>query len=183
MVVKKDRSATDERQFLSSTHREKVVEHVFLGELLRHLWVARIHGVQVLKPEVDAAGYDLVLTLGKVIRHVQLKTSMHDAKARSQLIHDSLGEHPSGCIVWIRLKDDLTFDHFLWFGGEPGRPLPSLTEFRRARHTRGRDEDGERLLRAHTWQVPKSEFESVAGLAGLVGKLFGKQAGAASGGN
>ncbi len=68
----------DERQFKSSSHREKVVEHVFLGELLRHLWVAKIAGVQVLKPEVDASGYDLVLSLGKVIRHVQLKTSMHD---------------------------------------------------------------------------------------------------------
>ncbi len=42
----------DERQFKSSSHREKVVEHVFLGELLRHLWVAKIAGVQVLKPEV-----------------------------------------------------------------------------------------------------------------------------------
>ena len=37
--------AVDERQFRSSSHREKVVEHVFLGELLRHLWVAKIPGV------------------------------------------------------------------------------------------------------------------------------------------
>ena len=73
MNATRSNQRVDERQFRSSSHREKVVEHVFLGELLRHLWVARIAGVQVLKPEVDASGYDLVLSLGKVIRHVQLK--------------------------------------------------------------------------------------------------------------
>ena len=82
MAARKVVKTIDERQFRSSSHREKVVEHVFLGELLRHLWVAQIAGVQVLKPEVDASGYDLVLSLGKVIRHVQLKTSMHDGKTQ-----------------------------------------------------------------------------------------------------
>jgi hypothetical protein len=33
-------TAVDERQFRSASHREKVVEHVFLGEWLRHLWLA-----------------------------------------------------------------------------------------------------------------------------------------------
>ena len=74
----------DERQFRSSSHREKVVEHVFLGELLRHLWVSGVSGVQVLKPEVDAAGYDLVLSLGTVIRHVQIKASMVGGKVSHQ---------------------------------------------------------------------------------------------------
>ena len=35
----------DERHFYSSSHRERVVEHVFLGELLRYLWVAGIPDV------------------------------------------------------------------------------------------------------------------------------------------
>ena len=50
---------------------------------------------------VAASGYDLVLSLGKVIRHVQLKASMHDAKAASQPIQECLGTHQSGCVVWI----------------------------------------------------------------------------------
>jgi hypothetical protein len=56
MSRKSGKSAVDERQFLSSSHREKVVEHVFLGELLRYLWVAKIPGVQVLKPDVGEPG-------------------------------------------------------------------------------------------------------------------------------
>jgi hypothetical protein len=170
-------SMADERQFLNSSHREKVVEHVFLGELLRHLWVRRIAGVQVLKPEVDAAGYDLVLALGKVIRHVQLKTSMHDATTRSQPIHASLGEVPSGCVVWIRLNEDLRFNHFRWFGGEPGQQLPDLTRFKRAKHTRA-NAQGVKSVRVQTWAVPESKFERVADLEGLVGRLFGSAAAA-----
>jgi hypothetical protein len=166
------KSKVDERQFMNSSHREKVVEHVFLGELLRHLWVRRIAGVQVLKPEVDAAGYDLVLSLGRVIRHVQLKTSMRDATTRSQPIHESLAEHPSGCIVWIRLNYDLTFDHFLWFGGDPGQPLPDLSGFKRAKHARANAE-GVKKEREQTRRIPHSKFEAVTDLAGLVGRLFG----------
>lgn len=172
MAASKAAKTIDERHFRSASHREKVVEHVFLGELLRYLWVAKIPGVQVLKPEVDASGYDLVLSLGKVIRHVQLKTSMHDAKAASQPIQESLGDHPSGCIVWIRLNDDLTFDHFLWYGGKPGRPLPDLTQFKRAKHSRA-NAQGVKNERLQTRTVPKSAFEKLPNMATLVGRLFG----------
>ena len=164
----------DERQFRSSSHREKVVEHVFLGELLRYLWVARIPNVQVLKPEVDAAGYDLVLSLGKVVRHVQLKASMRDGKAAHQPVHEALGEHPSGCVVWIVLNDDLSFERFLWFGGKPGQPLPSLTGFKRAKHARA-NAQGIKRERQQTWRVPKSKFTRIEGMAGLVQALFGQQ--------
>ena len=172
MAKNRKAKIVDERHSRSSSHREKVVEHVFLGELLRHLWVAKISGVQVLKPEVDASGYDLVLSLGKVIRHVQLKTSMHDGKAARQPVHESLGEHPSGCVVWIRLNDDLTFDHFLCFGGKPGRPLPDLTGFKRTKHTKA-NAKGVKKDRAQTWSVPKSAFEKLPDMTALVGRLFG----------
>ena len=127
----------------------------------------------MLKPEVDAAGYDLVLSLGKIIRHVQLKASMQHAKTQSQPIHASLGEHPSGCIVWIVLNDDLSFERFHWFGAGPRRPLPSLEGFTRAKHARA-NAQGIKKERAQTWRVPKSAFDTVPDMAGLVGMLFGR---------
>ena len=175
MKTSKKAKIVDERQFRSSSHREKVVEHVFLGELLRYLWVARIPGVQVLKPEVDASGYDLVLSLGKVMRHVQLKASMHDGKAAHQPIHAALGEHASGCVVWIVLNDDLSFERFRWFGAGPGQALPALSTFRRAKHNRANAE-GVKKERVHTWRVPKSAFDTVPDMAGLIEKLFGESA-------
>ena len=172
MAARKVVKTIDERQFKSSSHREKVVEHVFLGELLRHLWVAKIAGVQVLKPEVDASGYDLVLSLGKVIRHVQLKTSMHDGATQRQPVHESLGEHQSGCVVWIVLNDDLTFACFRWYGAAPGEPLPDLTRFKRVMKA-GLNAKGIKRQKKRVWNVPKSKFGVVPDMAGLVGKLFG----------
>jgi len=167
---------SEERQYLASSRREKVVEHLFLGELLRYLWVQRIAGVQVLKPEVDATGYDLVLQLGPVIRHVQLKSSMHDGRAAYQPVHESLEQHPSGCVVWMVLKDDLTFAGFRWFGGTPGKRLPALTDFRRARHTRA-NSLGIKTERRQTRRVPKSAYTDVSDMEGLAKKLFGRSLG------
>lgn len=164
--------AVDERQYRSSSHREKVVEHVFLGELLRYLWVQRIEGVQVLKPEVDAAGYDLVLALGTTIRHVQLKTMMKGGKAQSQPVHESLAAQPSGCVVWIVLNEDLSFDHFRWYGEAPGRALEKLVKCKHAKHNRA-NAQGIKQARASTRSVPKSAFEPVVGMEALVQRLFG----------
>ncbi len=43
------------------------------------------------------------------------------ATTQRQPVHESLGEHQSGCVVWIVLNDDLTFRCFRWFGDKPGR--------------------------------------------------------------
>ena len=166
----------DRRQFQNSSHREKVVEHVFLGELLRYLWVRRIAGVQVLKPEVDAAGYDLVLSLGPVIRHVQLKTMVKGGKARHQPIHASLAEHPSGCVVWIVVNEELGFEQFLWYGERPGRPLVKLLECKPARKTMANSK-GVKAFKPNTRKVPKSAFTRLDGLEALVERLFGKSLG------
>ncbi len=41
--------------------RESIVEHTFVGELLSCLWRMKIYDVEVLRSEVDSAGYDLVI--------------------------------------------------------------------------------------------------------------------------
>ena len=51
----------DPAHYAESSARENLVEHVFLGELLRGLWRRSIRDVQVLRPEVDSGGYDLAL--------------------------------------------------------------------------------------------------------------------------
>lgn len=46
---------------LRSTLRERIVEHVFVGEALRNLWRRGIADVEVLRSEFDAHGYDLIM--------------------------------------------------------------------------------------------------------------------------
>ena len=35
-------------------------EHLFVGELVRHLWLKGAASLEVLKPQVDDAGYDVL---------------------------------------------------------------------------------------------------------------------------
>jgi hypothetical protein len=115
--------AAEDRHFTHSTLRERIVEHVFIGDVLRTLWRRGVTDVEILRPEFDAHGYDVVMSRGAVVRHVQLKTQ---AAGKVSVGH-ALSQKPSGCVVWIGLeKDTLDLGPFLWFGGLPGAPLPDI---------------------------------------------------------
>jgi hypothetical protein len=59
---------------MHSTLRERIVEHVFIGDVLRTLWRHGVTDVEILRPEFDAYGYDVVMSRGAIVRHLQLKT-------------------------------------------------------------------------------------------------------------
>jgi hypothetical protein len=65
----------DTSHYVQSSLREKLLEHVFIGELLRCLWRSGRRDIEVLRAEIDASGYDLVLECNGVLRHVQFKSS------------------------------------------------------------------------------------------------------------
>lgn len=164
------------RHYLKSRYREKVVEHIFVGELLRHLWANGLDGVEILTPEVDASGCDIVLTLGQIVRHVQIKCSVEGGKTEDQQVNASLGLQPSGCIVWIIVDNQsLSFRRFLWFGAEPERALPELNHFRNAKHTRA-NAQGVKGFRMNTKIITKSKFTVLPDMASLVKALFGDRA-------
>ena len=41
--------------------------------MVKHLWKRGDWRLEILKPQVDDSGYDLVLEANSIIRHVQLK--------------------------------------------------------------------------------------------------------------
>jgi hypothetical protein len=51
---------TEDRHFTHSTLRERIVEHVCVGDVLRTLWRLGVTDVEILRPEFDAHGYDVV---------------------------------------------------------------------------------------------------------------------------
>jgi hypothetical protein len=155
--------------FESSTYREKLLEHLFIGEVLRYLWSQGVTNADLLRPEVDNGGYDLVITCNSVTRHIQLKASYTQAKTREQTINTRLAEKPSGCVIWLRFDaTTLELGPFLWFGGPPGQPLPDI----RTRRI-GKQPGGNKKERPNTRELPKSVFEKIATIAELVGRLFG----------
>jgi hypothetical protein len=84
----------------NSQSYENMVEHLFLADLLRHMWYDREQIVEVAKAQVDSWGYDVVLTADKTTRHVQLKTST-PAK-----VNERLARREGGCVVAARLDPD-----------------------------------------------------------------------------
>ncbi len=110
--------------------REKIIEHLFVGQLLQSLWQRGESDIEVLKAEFDTGGYDLVVSVGSIIRHIQLKTKLVHAKSREVSIHTSLSHKPSGCVLWIIVSQALHMEKFLFFGNEAGAPLPDIADLK-----------------------------------------------------
>lgn len=161
----------NDAHFTQSTLRERIVEHAFVGDALRALWRRGVHDVEVLRSEFDAHGYDLVMTRGRVVRHIQFKTGQTRRPGKVSPAR-SLAERPSACAIWIRVSPDLDMGPFFWFGGPPGAPTPPLDAYAASlRPTRNRD--GVRPVRQNHVDVPGSAFRELAALSDVLEALFG----------
>jgi len=122
--------------YVESSAREKLIEHVFLSELLRGLWRKDVRDLEVLRPEVDSGGYDLALEFRGLTRHVQLKSSYRGARRAEVTASVRLLERPSACILWIFFDPDtLSLGPYLWFGGDAGEKMPAMGD-KVAKHTK-----------------------------------------------
>jgi hypothetical protein len=155
-----------------SVLREVIVEHLFVGQLLRELWRRRIWDAEVLHSEFDAGGYDLVLSRRAVTRHIQLKTKRLGGMTDEVSVSLNLATKPSGCIVWIVVTDELEFSHFLWFGGDAGHPLPDISSKRVTTHTKGNSQ-GVKGERANHRKLKLRDFAKVDDWDHLLGRLLG----------
>ena len=112
---------------IHSSYREMLMEHLFAGAVMSHMWRDGLRRVEMLKPQVDNSGYDIVLEANGVVRHIQLKASHRKSSTARVNINLQLREKPSGCVIWMLFdQESLEFGPFLWFGAEPGEPLPAL---------------------------------------------------------
>jgi hypothetical protein len=158
---------------LYSSYREALLEHLFSGEVMRYLWLQGVIRMEVLKPQVDDGGYDLVLEANTVTRHVQLKSSHHRSTTASVGVNIRLAEKPSGCIIWMRFDSaTLALGPFLWFGGQPGEPLPDLSGFATGKQARG-NAQGVKSERPNIRVVPRAWFVRIPSIEELSVRLFG----------
>jgi hypothetical protein len=162
----------NEAHYAESSARENLIEHVFLGELLRGLWRMNVRDLEVLRPEVDSGGYDLALEFRGVTRHMQLKSSFTGARRSEVTANVKLLDRPSACILWIFFDPDtLLLGPFLWFGGVPGERIPPLGE-KIARHTKP-NANLEKADRPAHRVIPKSRFSTLDTMEDVIQKLIG----------
>lgn len=161
-----------EQHYRKSSFREKLIEHLFVSELLKVSWLSGSCSLEVAKPEVDNQGYDLIIEENRIIRHVQLKASHRHAAAAKQKVHIGLGTKPSGCVVWVFFEEEtMQLGPFLFLGSAPGLPLPSLEGFRVSKHTKGNSE-GVKAERPDLRDIPKGAFTQLETVSAVYEKLF-----------
>ena len=157
-----------------SSYREKLTEHLFVGELLKLSWQQHECALEVAKPEVDNSGYDFVMEANGFVRHVQVKTSIIGGTTASQKIHLKLEDKPSGCVLWIYFKEDsLELGPFLYFGGKPGERMESIKDRKTAKHTKG-NKDGFKAERKNLRVLPKGAFLKLNSIEAVYAHLFGE---------
>jgi hypothetical protein len=168
-------SVVDEgtENYLNSTLRERIVEHLFVGEALKWPWNHRVTDVEVLRSEFDAGGYDLVMSCKKIVRHIQFKTTSVNGKAANIKASLKLLNKPSGCIIWIFVTPDLKIAHYRWFGGDPDQSLPDIRTMKPAKHTKGNAE-GVKTERPQQRIIPKGKFSRPCSLGEVMERLFGR---------
>lgn len=158
--------------YMYSSFFEKLVEHLFLSELLQEAYLGRGWRVEVARSEVDASGFDLVLEANGVTRHVQLKSSRQAARTEGQNVHVNLLRKASGCVIWVFRSHDPERNRFdleyRYFGGLPGEPLPSIEGFAQARAP-----GGAKKIRPNVRVIPKRHFDRLAGIGTVLDRLFG----------
>jgi hypothetical protein len=153
-----------------------LLEHLFAGAIMSHMWLRGTERVEILKPQVDNGGYDLVLEANAAVRHIQLKASHRGSTTSHVNINMLLGEKPSGCVIWMLFDPtNLQLGPFLWFGAEPGEALPEISAYPVATHTR-HNAAGVRPERPNIRAVPKSAFTRIDSLDEVVERLFGMSA-------
>ncbi len=159
-----------------SSYREKLIEHLFVGELLKLSWQNGDCQLEIAKPEVDNSGYDIIAENNNMVRHVQLKASYIGGKTARQKVHIKLSQKPSGCIVWVYFDENtLELGPFYYFGGKPGKPLPDIVDAKIARHTKG-DQDGYKAERPNIRVINKGAFEKHDTIQSIYSALFGGNA-------
>ena len=160
-----------------SNFYEQMIEHVFLSEVLQETWFRYKTVVEILRAEIDSSGYDVVLECNEVIRHVQLKTSITNARKTIIKANTGLCTKPSGCIIWIEWELNeskrVTFNYLL-FGSKPGEPLPDIYGHKIAKHVKA-DSQGIKKERPSMREIKKTEFKKIKDIGELIEVLFGLQ--------
>lgn len=163
---------TTDADFLHSSFREKLLEHVFVAELLQEVWLGNRQMVEVLRSEVDNSGYDLLLERGGVIRYVQLKSSRLGAKTSRQTVNSHLADKPGGCVIWLvfqECNERVKLEYLVFPDNPSGRPDLGT---KIARHTKA-NATGYKAERPNIRVIPKGLFTKKETTGDLVSWLFG----------
>ena len=142
--------------YQNSRFFENLLEHRFLFDLRRHLVLnSTPRLVNVLKSEVDAYGFDLVLSVADRSLHVQMKTRSGSPPPNAYELSEALWVLPNACAIWM-LYDPSKLEPTSYY--LIGLPMPSMESFRQAERA------GFRKVKMQQANHPRLSLENLAAL-------------------
>lgn len=174
MQITKSEDAPKASASTNSTYIENALRHRLLADLCSELWRRNCFAtLQIFNAEVDNAGFDIVLKLGKWFRYVQLKQAHQDKKPPHCSVRLSFSELAGSCVVLMSYSlRDLSITRYRFFGEGPTSPMKPIREFRPSIAPGRRNADGERHIRHHYRNVPISRFRTCSNINQLFELLF-----------
>ena len=156
-----------------SRYIENALRHVFLAQLFKAVWKHDFKGkLHIYNNEVDDSGFDLVARSGDVTRHIQLKATHTDGKAKRISAHADLASAQGGCIVWMSYDaETLDIRDYRFFGQAAGQTIADISLLPATRTTR-RDIHGKRKARLKHHDIGLSQFSASLKIEGLRAVLF-----------
>lgn len=160
-----------------SSYVENVLRHGLVSELSSIMWQRDpFTGLQVFNSEVDDSGFDLVLTLGSLVRYVQLKQAHEEKVPTHCSVRLSFARVPGSCVVLMSHSlATLRLVEFRFFGSAPVAPMASIENMRPSKSPGRRNAAGERKVRANYRDVPVKYFQGPLTATELADVLFPRE--------
>lgn len=157
-----------------SVYRESLIEHMFIADLVQAGWTTG-KMIQVAKSEIDAWGYDIILSCGPVVRYVQMKSSVTGVAIAA---NRALSMIPGACIVRVTpsvpvksARISLSYRIFQ-AGPRAGLKLGGFKSAVSTRYVKSSTGTPVRKVRKNHVVVPTSAFGPIRSAEELVGDLF-----------
>jgi hypothetical protein len=120
-------------KFQQSSVIEQISTKRFVCEIQKNIWDNYKAKIGVLFGEVDAFGYDLVLSLNTpskqiLLRHIQLKSTV--ATSEKVSVNTKLRNKTGGCLIWHKRNKEYPEFHveYLFYGdNDPNKTIPPFT--------------------------------------------------------
>jgi hypothetical protein len=144
---------------LLSSYRESLLEHLLRGGSDAACLALRASPSEVLKPQVDDGGYDLVLEAGNVAGISSSRLHSRDRRPAGSMSISASRVNPSGCIICM-MFDPLDIEPrpvlLVWW--HAGRTTCPTSRHSRLQSTPRRDSAGAKAARPNHRVVPLSAF-------------------------
>lgn len=163
------------REHSLSSYREGLIEHIFIAEIIQAAWL-KGKAIIVSKAEVDAWGYDIVLSSNGITRHIQLKSQTRN---KSVTVNGKLAETPGACVIKAipSISEDgqrIVLQYRLFQKGPNSRlDFSDLKNAKLTRYGKGSEGQAIRKTRPNHFKIPVSRFGPILNAEELVQKLFG----------